>query len=285
MNFDRTTALFAAAAVTLSTAGVSLAQNNQNNQGSQQGDSSDMAMVSIKRSSTWGFSNQVRELMSEAYEKMYSDPEVAIEKLDLAAGMTQILSAASSTDEGKQALDEAAAKLSEFAQKVQNRQVVNPDDLSRPAAQVALAIAASQHSEAKAALGRGEESGVAYSLESAADNLLQAHVYLKKQPTDDVAKAIYNADRLGRQLVALIEPTTQQGGQYAVTTPEEKSDYEDSTLLDNAQTAAGRVGGQDDQGGDQSVAAQIPAVTPQVIDALGQAIDSSKQAARQSGNN
>ena len=232
-------------------------------QSTDSAESRDTERVEIKRASTWGFSEEVRQYLSKAYEDLYAKPESAVEDLQIAVGMSEILAAASSSAEGEE-LMQAAQELSRFAQRVQLRQEVNPEELSRPGAAVTLAIAKVQFAEAQKGLERGDESMVAYSLGSAADNLLQTHIYLKQAPGEDAAKAIYNADRLANQIKTLIEPTTQQGGQYAVTTPEEKSDTEDIQLLDaDAQTAGGQMG----------VASQIPQVAPEIMQALGDAID------------
>ena len=244
-----------------------LAQNNQGGSNPQR----DTERVEIKRSSTWGFSNEVRAQLSSAYEHMYSDPEEAINELQLATGMAEIL-AATATAGGGEELRKAAAELSRFTQEVQNRTRVNPDDLSGPGAAVALGIARVQLAEARAGLDRGDESMFAYSLDSAAANLLQAHVYLKQAPGEDAAEAIYNADRLGEQVEALIHPTTQQGGAFAVSVPEEDTDTEDIQLLE------GTAGGSDG-----SVAAQIPQVAPQVLDALREALDAAASAAGKAG--
>ena len=139
-----------------------------------------------------------------------------------------------------------------------------------------LAIAKAQHAEAERGLEEGDESAVAYSLDSAADNLFQAHIYLKKAPDEATAKAIYNGHRLGSQLVALIERTTQQGGQYGVTIPEEKGDTEDIAIL-QAGGEAETAGSRQNQGGKPNVADQIPQVAPEVVQALGDAIDSAMQ--------
>ena len=279
----RFTAAVAATALTLVGVAAAAQQNQQSSRQEMQ-DQGDMAPITIKRSDTWGFSNEVREYLSGAYEAMYEDPERAIEKLNIAVNLSNILAAAAQDGPGKQQLEEAAADLSRFAQRVQNRQIANPDKLGEPSAKVTLAIAQVQFDDARRGLERGEESAVAYSLDSAAANLLQAHVYLKKDPPEQVAKAAYNAARLGKQLKSLIEPTTQQGGSYAVTVPEEKSDTEGSTILDNAQVAGGRQGGQTQQGdAEKSVAGQIPQVTPQVLDELGRAIEQSAQAVRGGG--
>ena len=274
---NHTTLSAAAVAAALSFAVPSFAQNNQ---GQQSEDAKDLQTVEIKRSSTWGFSNEVRRYLSDAYEDMYANPEEAIEDLKLAVGMTEILAAATTPGGESDALKQAAQDLSRFAQKVENRQVANPDELGGPSAAVVLAIAKAQHAEAERGLEEGDESAVAYSLDSAADNLFQAHVYLKKAPSEDVGKAIYNAHRLGTQLKSLIERTTQQGGTYVVTIPEEKGDTEDIAILDGSGEAQQAGSRQDGQGGEPNVADQIPQIAPEIVEALGDAIDSASQATR-----
>ena len=265
-------ALTLAAAATLAVGGTALAQSQQ--QQSQSAEQRDTEMVSIKRSATYGLSNEVPRYLSDAYEDMYKAPEEATEDMMIASNFLEMLAAASE-GEGRTALKEAADEISRTRQKVQNRQLLNPEDLSKPFAQASLAIAVAQHAEAEAGLGRGDESAVAYSLNSAADNLQQSLIYMKKNPSDDVAKAIYNADRLGGQLKKLVEPTTQQGSQFAVSIPEEKSDAEDVGILDGAQTASAQQGGQNGQsGGKMNVAQQIPTIAPEVVAQLGSAIES-----------
>ena len=258
----RTPRLTALAAALALTAPAALAQSQSGSNPSAQRDTE---RVEIKRSSTWGFSNEVRAQLSSAYEHMYSDPEEAVNELQLAVGLTEILAATASSGGGEE-LKKAAEELSRFAQQVHLRTRVNPDDLSGPGAKVALGIARVQLAEARAGLDRGDESMFAYSLDSAAANLLQAHVYLKQAPDEDAAEAIHNADRLGEQVESLIHPTTQQGGTHGVSIPEEKSDTEDIELLEGT-------------GGGNSMAAQIPKIAPEVLDALRSALDAAAKAA------
>ncbi|BAM05293.1 hypothetical protein PSMK_31340 [Phycisphaera mikurensis NBRC 102666] len=230
----------------------------------------DTERVEIKRASTWGFSNEVRVKLSAAYDALYRDPEEAVKELRLAVSLAEILGAAASSGGGEE-LRAAAAELSRFTQEVQNRTRVNPDDLSGPGAAVTLGIARVQLAEARAGLERGDESMFAYSLDSAAANLLQAHVYRKQAPGEDAARAIFNADRLAEQVEALIHPTTQQGGVFAVSVPEEDTDTEDIGLLEDA-------GGGDGGGEDRSMAEKIPSIAAEVLDALDTALNAAAQA-------
>ena len=282
-NVPAAIALAAATAV----GGAAFAQSQQQGQMSQrqsqqQADAKDMAEVTIKRSSTWGFSNEVRKYLADAYEDMYKDPEESVSDLKLATNMVEILAAACEDEQGSQALQDAADELSRFTQKLENRQIANPDDLSQPGAAVVLAIAKAQFLEAQKGLEEADESAVGYSLDSAADNLLQAHVYLKKQPSEESARAIFNAHRLGTQIKSLVEATTQQGDPYTVAIPEEQGDVEKVGVLDSAQIASARSGGSGGEAEqDLGAAGQIPQIAPEIIEALGTAIEEAASAAEQ----
>jgi hypothetical protein len=242
-------------------------------------DSRDTERVEIKRSSTWGFSNEVRNYLSDAYQSMYANPEDAANDLMIAVGMAEILAATAGSDGSE--LSQAIDELSRFSQKVQMGMVTNPDALSGPASKVVLGIAKLQWMEAQRGVEMGDESMVGYSLDSAAVNLLQAHIYLKKNPDEQTAQAIFNAGRLAAQVKSLIEPTTQQGAKFAVTIPEEQGDVEDIRLLeggdeyDQAQLASGETNGQKDK---VNVADQIPMIAPDVVKALGDAIKEAQEA-------
>ena len=212
-----------------------------------QGQARDTARtVEIKRSSVWGFSNEVRRYLSDAYKDMYSKPEEAAEDMGIAVSMVEILSAAAEPGQARQALQQAADELSRLEQRVTNRQALNPEkDLAPVFARTAFALAKAQTLDARDGLERQEASAFGYSLESAANNLHQALIYQHAEEVpESVSRAIYNADRLGDQVEAMLHPTTQQGGHYTVSLPEEKSDSEGRNLLQqqgDADTPSNRI--------------------------------------------
>ena len=221
----------------------------------------DRGEVRIKRSSTWGLSEEVRYALSDAYEKMYSDPEKAIDKLKFATNLTEILAAAAPEGEARQGMERAADDLGTFARGVERRQITNPDDLGKPGAAVTFAIARAQYVDAKRGMERDGEERLAYSLDSAAANLLQTHIYLKNTPSESVAKAAYDAAHLGAQLKSLVEPTTQE-------------DSNGDKPLDTVQLAGG------EQKAD-GLSARLSAAIPQVMKQLGDALDETAKAVKQ----
>ena len=224
--------------------------------------------VEIKRSSTWGFSEEVRKYLSDSYEDMYKHPEEAAEDMMIASNMLDILAAAAPEGASRQRLMGAAQEVSRVRQRVQNNQALDPErDLAPPFARATLAIAMAQAEDAQRNLADADESGFGYSLESAADNLRQTLIYSHSEGEvgDSVARAIFNANRLGEQVTAMLHPTTQQGAQFTVTIPEEASDTENPRVLE-----AGDENGAMDK---QNVAQMIDDAAPKVMQELQAALE------------
>lgn len=216
----------------------------------------------VEQSVLWGLAEEAREHMVHARELLLGQPEQAADELMVASNHLQ-LQAAGARGDAKQDLEQAAVELSKLRQRVANRQIVHPDQLDQTLAQASLALAAHAQNQAQFGIETNNEAAAGYGLRFAARSLQQALAFERRQPNEQTSRAIFNAHRLGEQLIALIHPTTGQGGELAVTAREEASDFERSRALEE---------GRRDRA-DRTVAGEIPQIAPDVVHSLGEAID------------
>ncbi len=218
--------------------------------------------VEVREKALWALGDLPPKLMHRAMEKMAQEPDEARKAVMQSANILELQSALSQGQgRGGDRLTAEAESLRELARRIEYKEVLSRDELKEPFSRAAMAAASFYQEAAQAGLQRQDEEQTGYTLKAASEYFTAAHAFGEKQPTGEVSRAIFDADRLSSQIVKLSKPTTyqsEQRGDGATARREGEGD-----LRDNARTAGARAG---------EGAGSIPQEADRVISTLGDAI-------------
>jgi hypothetical protein len=157
-----------------------------------------------------------------------------------------------------QGLWRAAEDLRELAMRIEYKQALTKDDLREPFARASLAMASFYQRAAQSGLQRQDEEQTGYTLKGAAEYFSAAHTFCQMRPTPEASRAMFDGERLAKQIVQLSKPTTVQKDQKNEASRNARGEGD----LNDARTAAAR----------QADAKSLPQEAGQVIANLGDAI-------------
>jgi hypothetical protein len=160
------------------------------------------------------------------------------------------------SDTRDQGLWRAAGELRDLAMRIEYKQVLTKDELRAPFERASVAMASFYQRAAKSGFDRQDLAETGYTLKGAAEYLAAAHAFGQERPTAATSRALFDADRLGEQIIKLSKPTTVGRQNASAENPTNANDQGDT-----ARTAGAR-----------QAAAPIPQETGQVIANLGDAI-------------
>jgi hypothetical protein len=160
-----------------------------------------------------------------------------------------------------QGLWRAAEELRDLAMRIEYRQVLTRDELRQPFERASIAMASFYQRAAKEGFDRQDPEETGYTLKGAADYLAAAHAFGQQRPTAATSRALFDADRLGEQIIKLSKPTTVQPHNGSAT----NTPAEGEPNTDTARPAAARQTG-------AAAAVILPQETGQAITNLGDAI-------------
>lgn len=252
--------------------------------------------VQVRESVIYGLSDEPREKLHEAVHRLPEMPEQAAKCVKVAANIMELYasvgesgsvggqsSAQSGSQSGGQELRQAARQLEQVSDRIRNHELTDMRQTKREFGRALFAMGASLQQAAEQGIARGNEKQLGYTLESAADNLSAALTFSEINADQSVARAIYNAEAAGRQIIALNTPTTyQNNGQVLQTTAEGTTNAQPAGIFDQAQTAGARLdaAGQpnNQQAGQQANqqstdrASTVASSAQQAVRELGQAV-------------
>jgi hypothetical protein len=161
-------------------------------------------------------------------------------------------------DTRDQGLWRAAEDLRDLAMRIEYRQVLTRDELREPFARASIAMASFYQRAAKSGFDRQDAEETGYTLKGAAEYLAAAHAFGQQRPSAQTSRALFDADRLGEQIIRLSKPTTVGRDRQTASGDNAPAAADQA---DAARTAAARESN-----------AVIPQETGQAITNLGDAI-------------
>jgi hypothetical protein len=293
-----TTAVLAlAAAITVptfaqsqsSSSGQSLDQVKQARKSQMQSEGSHQIQVAER--AIYGLPEVAKDRMFMAMRHIVEEPAKAKVDMMVLADVIELQSAAaqsggqsgtssqmgsSSVSGSSQSQSQAAEQVRDAAMRIEFKQLVTKQELQQSLAQAAIALAQTQYQLAQQGLQQQDANRTAYPLMYAGEFLGIAHTLSDKKPSDQVSKAIYDAQTLGHQLVALSQPTTgQQSSQASGQASKQSIDdlaqaaagQMSGTGAGAGQTAAGQTGAQSGQGN-----TKMSSEAQRIVQEFGQAL-------------
>lgn len=220
-------------------------------------------MIQVQEKAVWGLTEVAKDRMFMAMRHIIEEPMKAKQDLMILADVIELHQAVAQSGGGSSqtggsssvagsssdspmasgssgssrsgSQSQWADQVRDAAMRIEFKQLVTKQELQQSLAQAAIALAQTQYQIAQQGLREQSANRTAYPLMYAGEFLGIAHTLSDKKPSDQVAKAIYDAQTLGHQLVALSQPTTgQQSG---------RSQASKQSIDDLAQAAAGQMSG------------------------------------------
>lgn len=194
--------------------------------------------VEVREQALWGLSDIAKERMHDAMKNLVQEPDKAYKDIMLTANVLELQASLGKsrdqqrggqrqgvTPQGEQGQQQQAQQqggskadkllrqaeqLRDLAKHVEYKLVLTKDDLKQPFAEASLALADFYQEAAQAGVGKADEEQTGYTLRNAAEYFQIAHTFAERRPSVEASKAIFDADRLGSQIVKLSKATTGQ---------------------------------------------------------------------------